>query len=78
MSIITVSEYFKLPKWDKKGARLLMTNGDEWEIERISNNFPQKSSANLYLITVKGTSICRKGDEEIVLVMKSDGENNVQ
>lgn len=68
MSIITVSEYFKLPKWDKVGAFLLMTNGDEWEIERITNNFPQKKSNDQYLITVKGTGLCRKGDEEIVLI----------
>jgi hypothetical protein len=74
MAIITVSEYFKLPKKDKKGAMLLMTNGDEWKIERISNQFPPALSneyQNKYLITVKGTIVCRTGDEEIILTSEN-------
>ena len=72
MEIITVEEYFRLPRKDRNNASLLMTNGDEWLIERISNQFPPSidpiESKDSYLITVKGSIVCRKGNEEIVLI----------
>lgn len=74
-SIITVKQYFNLPKGDRIGAKMIMSNDDEWKIEeiKISNTQAEKE---LYLIKVKGIMMCRSADEEIILMPEKKKTKN--